>query len=89
MTDATVVEIIQRALMLAALISAPILGFGLVVGLVVSVFQAATQIHEMSLTFIPKIIAVAVAMAIFGQWMLNQMVNFTTGLLHSMPALVK
>jgi len=89
MTDATVLEIMQRALVLTVMISAPVLGFGLIVGLIVSVFQAATQIHEMSLTFIPKILAVAAAVAIFGQWMLAQMLSYTTNLIHSIPTLVK
>ncbi len=89
MTDATVLEIMQRALVLTVTISAPVLGFGLIVGLTVSVFQAATQIHEMSLTFIPKILAVAAAVAIFGQWMLAQMLSYTTNLIHSIPTLVK
>ena len=89
MTDAAVLDILQRALMLAVAISAPILGFGLVVGLLVSVFQAATQIHEMSLTFIPKILAVAAAIAIFGHWMVQQMLNFTINLIQSIPTLVK
>lgn len=89
MTDATVLDVTQKALILAITISAPILGAGLVVGLMVSVFQAATQIHEMSLTFIPKILAVAVAVAILGPWMLRQMLTFTSGLLESIPSLVK
>jgi flagellar biosynthesis protein FliQ len=89
MTDATVMEIVRRALLLAVTISAPVLCAGLVVGMIVSVFQAATQIHEMSLTFIPKMIAVAVALVVFGQWMLTQMMGFTTGLLQSIPSLVR
>jgi flagellar biosynthesis protein FliQ len=89
MTDATVLDVTQKALVLAITISAPILGAGLIVGLMVSVFQAATQIHEMSLTFIPKILAVAVSVAILGPWMLRQMLTFTTGLLESIPSLVK
>ncbi len=89
MTDATVIDIAQKSLMLAITICAPVLGFGLTVGLAVSIFQAATQIHEMTLTFIPKILAVAVAIAIFGQWMLTQTVSFTTELLENIPALVK
>ena len=89
MTDSTVLEIMQRALVLAATISAPILGFGLVVGLIVSIFQAATQIHEMSLTFIPKMIAIGVAFVVFGQWMLVKMLSFTSGLFESIPRLVK
>lgn len=89
MTDASVIEIAHRALMLAITVSAPVLGFGLAVGLVISVFQAATQIHEMSLTFIPKMLAVGLALVIFGQWMLTQVVDFTTGLLQSIPTLIK
>lgn len=89
MTDATVLEIAQRGLVLAATISAPVLGFGLVVGLVVSIFQAATQIHEMSLTFIPKMVAIGIAFVIFGQWMLVKMLSFTSGLLESIPRIIK
>ena len=89
MTDSTVLDITQKALVLAVTISAPVLLAGLIVGMIVSVFQAATQIHEMSLTFIPKIIAVAITIVIFGQWMLGQMLSFTTGLLQSIPTLVK
>jgi flagellar biosynthetic protein FliQ len=89
MNDATVMEIMQRALVLIITVSAPVLGLGLIVGLVVSIFQAATQIHEASLTFIPKIIAVVVAIAAFGPWMLNQVVHYTSNLFESIPTLVK
>ena len=87
MTDVGVLELAQRAVALALMISAPVLGFGLVVGLIVSVFQAATQIQEMTLTFVPKIIAVAAAVVLFGPWMLKSMVTFTTKLLTSLPNL--
>ena len=89
MTDTTVIDIGQKALTLTIMVCAPVLGVGLIVGLVVSVFQAATQIHEMSLTFIPKMIAIAVAVVIFGPWMLNSMVTYTTNLLQSIPTLVR
>lgn len=89
MTDATALEIGQRALTLAVSLSAPILGFGLAVGLAVSVVQAATQIHEMTITFIPKVLAVALAVTLFGKWMLMQMVTFTADLLQNIPNLVK
>jgi len=89
MTDSTAIDIVQKALMLAFVISLPALGFGLVVGVIVAVFQAATQIHEMTLTFIPKIAAVAVALILFGPWMLNRMVTFTSDLLVSIPTLVR
>lgn len=75
--------------MLTLIVCAPVLGFGLVVGLAVSVFQAATQIHEMSLTFIPKMIATAIALIIFGPWMLQQVVTYTTNILQSIPNMVR
>jgi len=89
MTDAAALEIGHRALTLAVSLSAPILGFGLAVGLAVSVVQAATQIHEMSITFIPKVLAVALAVVLFGKWMLTEMVTFTGDLLTNIPNLVK
>lgn len=89
MTDAAVLELAQRALMLAIIVSAPVLGFGLVVGLMVSIFQAATQIQEMTLTFVPKILAVVAAVLIFGPWMLNSVVRFTTNLLTNIPEMVR
>jgi flagellar biosynthetic protein FliQ len=89
MTDTTVIDIGQKALMVTLTVCAPILGFGLIIGLVISVFQAATQIHEMSLTFIPKMIGAALALVIFGPWMLQQVVSYTTNLLQSIPSLVR
>ena len=87
MTDAVVMEIAQRCMAVIGLLCAPVLVFGLVVGLIVSVFQAATQIQEMTLTFVPKIVAVAAALVLFGPWMLRSMVNFTTKLFISLPNL--
>lgn len=89
MTDATVMDIVQKALMLSFLISAPMLGFGLIVGLGVAVFQAATQIHEMTLTFIPKMLAIAAVLIFCGPWMLTKLMNFTTQLFESIPTIVK
>ncbi|MCE5324268.1 flagellar biosynthesis protein FliQ [bacterium] len=88
MTDAGVLDLAQRAVMIALMVCAPALGLGMVVGLVVSVFQAATQIQEMTLTFVPKILAVMTALVIFGPWMLRSMVTFTTKLFVSLPNLV-
>ncbi|HHZ19898.1 MAG TPA: flagellar biosynthesis protein FliQ [Firmicutes bacterium] len=81
MSDTTVVAVIRDALGTVLLVSAPMLGIGLVVGLVISVFQATTQIQEQTLTFVPKIIAVFVAMVVFGPWMLRVLVEFTGGIL--------
>lgn len=72
----------------AALISAPILGVTLIVGLIVSIFQAVTQIQEMSLSFVPKLLAAAVVVVVFGPWMLKRLLTFASGLLESIPAWV-
>ncbi len=79
------VDIARQAMLIAILISAPMLGFGLLVGLIVSIFQAVTQINEMTLTFIPKIIAVALAFAIFLPWIMRLLVNFTILLIQMFP----
>lgn len=89
MTDAGVLDLAQRALMVAVMVSTPILGVGLVVGLIVSIFQAATQIQEMTLTFVPKILAMIASLVIFGPWMLTSLINFTTKLLTNLPDMVR
>ena len=87
MTDSSVLELAQRSVAVTLMLSAPVLGFGLVVGLIVSVFQAATQIQEMTLSFVPKILAAAAAIILFGPWMLRSLITFTTKLLVSIPNL--
>lgn len=89
MTDSTVLELAMRCISVAGLICAPVLGFGLVVGLIVSIFQAATQINEATLSFVPKIIACGAALIIFGPWMLRSLMSFTANLLNSLPNLAK
>lgn len=63
------------------LVAGPMIGLGLLVGLVISIFQATTQIQEQTLTFVPKIVAVLVAGAVFGPWMLRTMIEFSERLL--------
>jgi flagellar biosynthetic protein FliQ len=87
MTPQFVLSLGREAIMLTLLVSSPMLAFGLIVGLVISVLQAVTQIHEMTLTFIPKIVAVAVALLIFLPWMINLLLDFTSRLLGSIPTL--
>jgi len=70
-------EIIKQALITVLLASAPAMFVGLIVGLVISVFQAVSQIHEVTLAFIPKIIAIFIALIIFGPWIINVVVKFT------------
>lgn len=85
MTPETIIADGQQALFVALAVAAPMLGFGLIVGLVVSIFQAVTQIQEMTLTFVPKIIAVAAAAAIFGKWIMGMMTTYTYRLIYYLP----
>ena len=85
MSSEIVIQLAQEALMMVMLVSAPMLGLGLIVGLMVSIFQATTSIQEQTLAFIPKIIAVFVAILIFGPWMLRLMVEFVTGVFVNLP----
>ena len=85
----TVIGIGRSALELTLALAGPVLLFGLVVGLGVSIFQALTQINEVTLTFIPKIAATAAALVLFGPWMLTRLVSFTTTLFQSLPTYVR
>ena len=86
MSGELVIQIGQEALLIVMIVAAPMLGLGLIIGLMVSVFQATTSIQEQTLAFIPKIIAVFVAILIFGPWMLRIMVEFFSGIFISLPA---
>jgi flagellar biosynthetic protein FliQ len=88
MSGDLVVQVGQEALFIVMLVSAPMLGLGLLVGLLVSIFQATTSIQEQTLAFIPKIIAVFVAILIFGPWMLRIMVEYLTNLLVNLPSYI-
>ena len=81
MSGDLVIQMAQEALRMVLIISAPMLGLGLLVGLAVSIFQATTSIQEQTLAFIPKIVAVFVAILIFGPWMLRLMVEYVTNVL--------
>ena len=88
MTPETVMTIAQRALEITLMLAAPLLLVALLVGLMVGVFQAATQINEMTLSFIPKLVGMAAAMVIAGPWMLKQLVSYTRMLIESIPSLI-
>jgi len=80
--------VVQQALEVTLLISAPLLLAALITGLVISVFQAATQINEMTLSFIPKLLAVFAALVLAGPWMLSVIVDFTRRLFSAIPGLI-
>ncbi len=89
MTPESVIEFGQHALYVAMMIAAPLLLTALVVGLVIGVVQAATQINEMTLSFIPKLISMALVALIAGPWMLRTLVQFTRQLIESLPSVIK
>jgi flagellar biosynthesis protein FliQ len=88
MTPETVMTIGQRALEITLLLAAPLLIVALVTGLIIGAFQAATQINEMTLSFIPKLIATATTLVIAGPWMLKLLVGYTRELFRSIPMLI-
>ena len=88
MTPQTVLTLAQQALWITALVSAPLLLTALIVGLVVSIFQAATQINEMTLSFIPKLLAMFAALVLAGPWMLALLVDYVQRLFTSIPQVI-
>ncbi|MEM8816991.1 MAG: flagellar biosynthesis protein FliQ [Pseudomonadota bacterium] len=88
MTPETVTTIGQQAMWVTMLISAPMLVSALAVGLLVGMFQAATQINEMTMSFIPKLLVLVIAIVAAGPWMLSVIVNYTRELVLSIPSLI-
>ena len=88
MTPEYIVKLGQDTLLLVLHVAGPVLIVALVVGLAVSIFQAVTQIHEMTLTFIPKILAVAAVMIFLLPWTLRRLIDFTVGLYSSIPTAI-
>jgi flagellar biosynthetic protein FliQ len=89
MTPEFITGFFFEAIKTAILLSAPMLLSGLVVGLMVSVFQAATQINEMTMTFIPKMLAVAIALIVFFPWMIQIMLDMITQLFANIPSHIR
>ena len=85
MTPEFVINLVQGALFMLIVVSAPIMGVALLVGLLVSVLQAATQINEMTLTFIPKLLAMFVVLVVAGPWMVSTLMDYTIRLFTSIP----
>ncbi len=88
MNTDTVIELTMRAVELGMKVALPILLAGLAVGLIISVFQAITQIQEQTLTFIPKIVATVAVLVVGGPWMLDQLLSYTSELWLSIPELI-
>ncbi len=88
MSPDAVIAIGQQALWVMFLVSLPMRGVALIVGLLVSLLQAATQLNEMTLSFVPKILGIGIALVVAGPWMLHVMMDYTIGLLQSIPHLL-
>ena len=89
MTQEMVIAIAREALSLALLLAAPALGLGLLVGLAISIIQATTQIQEQTLIFVPKIVAVFIALLLFGSWMLNLLTGFAVNIFGNLANMVR
>ncbi len=88
MTDTSLIEIAMATMMVSLKLSAPILVTALVVGFTVSLFQSMTQIQEFTLAFVPKLVAVGIALLISGNWMLHTLIGFTEDLFAMIPSLL-
>lgn len=88
MTPELIINMVQNALYVLILVCAPVLLVSLVVGLFVSILQAATQINEMTLTFIPKLLALFLTLVLAGPWMLNTLIEYTVRLYKSIPNVI-
>lgn len=86
MNEAVVLGLMKEALTVSLLVGAPILATTLVIGVVVSIIQAVTQVNEATLTFVPKLVGVFVAMLLFGPWMMSTLLDFSAGLFANMAA---
>ena len=89
MDEGVVVNVAQEALKMIIYVSAPMLGLSMLVGIAVSIFQATTQIQEQTLAFVPKILAVLGAIAVFGPWMIRILVEYVQGLYTNINLLIR
>ena len=89
MTQEFVIQFAMESIKTTLLMAAPMLGFGLVTGLLVSIFQAVTSIQELTLTFIPKILAVFLSLILFFPWLFQVMLSYTSNILANFPAFIK
>ena len=89
MTPEFVIEFAKQAIILTILVSLPMLGLGLIAGLIISVFQAVTQIQEMTLTFVPKILAVFIGLLFAAPRMMEKLMSFTTNIITNIPMYIR
>ncbi len=87
MTDQTVIDLGSQAIMVSMQVAAPVLLTTMVIGVIISIFQAATQINEQTLSFVPKIVAITAAMIVCGPWILQVMLGFTKEIFNGIPGI--
>ncbi len=88
MTPESLIDVLRGALQMAGMIAGPTLLFGLIAGVAVSVFQATTQINDMTLVFVPKELATILALILFGSWMLQMYISFTRDIIMNLPTMI-
>ncbi len=88
MTDTAVIHLGMQAMIIAVKLGTPVLLTSLIIGFAVSLFQSVTQIQEVTLSFVPKALGVGVALLVTGNWMLHEMIDYTTTLYHQIPQLI-
>ena len=88
MSDTTIISLALQTMLVALKLSAPILVTSLVIGFTISLFQSMTQIQEITLSFVPKVIGVGIALLVCGNWMLHTLIDFTVNLFEGIPALL-
>ena len=89
MSPSEAISLVQNAVLVAMLLAAPVLLIGMVVGLFIAIFQAVTQIQEMTLTFVPKILAVMASTLFLSSWMVTKLVDFAKNLIITLPSIVR
>jgi len=89
MDEAYLITLSQNAITLMLVVAGPILLVSLIIGTIISLIQAATQVNEVTMTFIPKIVGIALILLLLGSWMMQQLLVFTTGIFNSLPNVVK
>jgi len=89
MTPEFVISFVQEAIKVAILVSLPMLGLGLIIGLIISIFQAVTQINEMTLTFVPKILVVVLGFLVFLPWIMQTLISFTKNIFEQFPIYIR
>lgn len=89
MTQSLIIQLARDALTVGLMISAPLLGLTMIIGVTVSIFQAVTSIQEMTLSFVPKVLGICLAVLVFGPWMASTIVLYTTSLMSSLPSMAR